>query len=638
MKERICHIRAILSDLKNDARLRENTRDWSRQEAVKMRLCLGKLILLTRAMREKYVESYELCEQDKVTYAEIFSRCYRQTKRLYLVLPLGEKEGKSKISFQLSVDAVLCELETVLRDAPTKCLRHINTESVLDGSPSDELSELRQKLINAELRRELELIGHNLMLAKERSFVRQARMELHNTALKLVKEQECVRALKESLSKSKLKLKISSEQNKELKEHQYRLRKKIEPRERGLRRWNVHVTQRKCRMSNRCHSAVNKSSKLHQSEQEALKNLKYRLKLAKETFVEAKTKMSEIKKDIDKLCFGKERLRFGVKESSKSAINSEVNPISRLRSKRKQTLHVIDKVLKAFSHYNRLKFPECSVKWSQLLESLQSNLTKVRKSWKQICLKKLLPPENKVVNLAPTPQTSACDFKNKSVSFLKPPVKYPQLPESLWDKIYKPQVTPTTSKTCIRRGVLKEQVRSVYQEAVCQRSNFSVPGPCASNLSTPNSMPKYIARPKTSVPVNGRPSVSSVLSESMLHRNDSIPKYLGKTFGNRRINMLRWCKRKVKPYGLPMYEFSESWTSGRALCAIIHSYRPDLIEEIYIRKKGPKETLTYGVNIAQSLGVCNSVDFIAECLNRHPNFEKVLDFVEELQGCLQAPI
>ncbi|XP_017133381.1 cytospin-B [Drosophila elegans] len=638
MKERICHIRAILSDLKNDARLSEETGDWSSQEAVKMKLCLGKLILLTRAMREKYVESYELSEQDKMTYAEIFSRCYRRTKRLYLELPLGEIEGKSKIGFQLSVDAVLCELENVLRDAPTKCLRHINTETDLDVSPSDELSELREKLINAELRRELELIGHNLMLAKERSFAHQARMELHDTALRLVEEQKCVRALKESLSKSKLKLKIISEQNKELREHQYRLRKKIEPRERSLQRLKVQVTQRKCRISNRGHRAVNKSSRLNQSERETLKNLKYRLKLAKETFVEAKTEMCEIKKDIDELCFGQERLQFGVEVGRKCAINSEVNPIRRLRSKRKQTLSVIDKVLKAFSFYNRLKFPECSVKWSQLSESLQSNLIKVRQSWKRTSIKKLLPPKNKVVNLAPTPQTNACGFKNKCVSFLKPPVKYPQLPEFMWDKIYKPQVTPTTSKTCIRPGVLKELVRSVCQETGCKRSNSSVPSPCAPNLSIPNSMPKYIARPNTSVPVNGRPSVNSVLSESLLHRNDLIPKYLGKTFGNRRINMLRWCKRKVKPYGLPMYEFSESWTSGRALCAIIHSYRPDLIDDIYIRKKMPKETLTYGVKIAQSLGVCNSVDFIAECLNRHPNFEKVLDFVEELQGCLQAPI
>uniref|UniRef100_A0A6P4FWB6 Cytospin-B n=1 Tax=Drosophila rhopaloa TaxID=1041015 RepID=A0A6P4FWB6_DRORH len=304
-----------------------------------------------------------------------------------------------------------------------------------------------------------------------------------------------------------------------------------------------------------------------------------------------------------------------------------------MRHLRKQTLNVIDKLLRAFFYYNRLKFPECSVKWSQLLKSLQSNLIIVRERWKRTCLKNLPAPETKVAFSGPTQQRSVCSFKNEGPSFLKQPVKYPQLSEFLWDKIYK---SGTESTPCLVRDLSKENPHVSVNKRTLESSTL------ASNLFRPTSVPKYLGKTfgdpagsVASIPVNGRPSVASVASN--VSKTNSTPKHLGKTFGDRRLKLLRWCKRMVQPYGLPMYEFSDSWTSGRALCAIIHSHRPELIEQAYIQKKSSKETLTYGVNIAQSLGVGSSVEFIAECLRKHPNFQKIVDFVEELQCCLQSP-
>jgi len=83
-----------------------------------------------------------------------------------------------------------------------------------------------------------------------------------------------------------------------------------------------------------------------------------------------------------------------------------------------------------------------------------------------------------------------------------------------------------------------------------------------------------------------------------------------------------------------MYEFSASWISGRALCAIIHSYLPDLIDKTYLAKKKPEEVLAYGIKVAKSIGVSDSVDLIRELRQGRPNLEKIVDFVEELQGYL----
>lgn len=43
--------------------------------------------------------------------------------------------------------------------------------------------------------------------------------------------------------------------------------------------------------------------------------------------------------------------------------------------------------------------------------------------------------------------------------------------------------------------------------------------------------------------------------------------------------LLMWLKTQVKPYdSLSVEDFSKSFKNGLALCAIIHRYRPDLID------------------------------------------------------------
>ncbi|KAH8349147.1 hypothetical protein KR084_007484 [Drosophila pseudotakahashii] len=251
--------------------------------------------------------------------------------------------------------------------------------------------------------------------------------------------------------------------------------------------------------------------------------------------------------------------------------------------------------VKLTEEQNRVKALEKSLSESQLkLKILTDENQKLKDMQKEL---PKTQSKERIVRKSPS-----C-FKSKGRSFLKAPVKCPQLSEDLWDKIY---------KSCSQSSSINSATRLI----------------------------RVWSRDKTKTLAIGHSSVDSVTGKvaSKVSSSPALPKYLGKTFGDRWLFLLRWCKERVKPYGLPMYEFSSSWTSGRALCAILHSYKPDLIDSIYLQKKEPKETLTYGVNVAQNLGVTKTIDLVGECLKKRPNFEKVVDFVDELQCCLDPDL
>ncbi|XP_017085140.2 smoothelin-like protein 1 isoform X1 [Drosophila eugracilis] len=577
-KELINQMKVIQSDFKNDTPPGEATGDSSGKDVLQMKNCLGKLVALTRTMRELYVESNEMSDKVKSINGMILSRCNLHIKRLSSLLGYFDFDGNLNIAnqsiFKIGVDSVLFVLDSVINESSIKSstsetalkkASQIVKEPTLNESQLKELKDLRLKLKNSEKCWDLEKLGHNLMLSRERTLALQARKTQRAVEKQLVKEQQRAKELEESLSKYKNMLKIVTEQNQELKEKSKdtsEVTDQSQPKESSVQRWSVE--QRKCKIPSRGKSLVKTPLKLNQSQQEALKNLKHRLKQEKKIMGKAKTAISQLKKDIDELSFRKGKQRI--------VIQKERNSKKKLGKNRNHPLNVIDDVLKSLDLYNNFKNPESNAKWSQLMESLQGNLLMIRKRWQETCPEG--GPESKTNSVKPTSRST----KIEELRFKPCPRYRPQSQSSqdLLDKIYKPSCpsTPVPSRTRLARVVSKERAKPV---------NFGV----------------------SSLPLQTGSKTSSIVSNA--------PQYLGKTFGNRRLDLLRWCKLRVMPYGIPMYEFSASWRSGRALCAIIHSYRPHLIDNKYLQKKGSKETLTYGFGVAQSLGIPGSTDLIAEC-------------------------
>ncbi|KAH8381935.1 hypothetical protein KR009_001082, partial [Drosophila setifemur] len=251
----------------------------------------------------------------------------------------------------------------------------------------------------------------------------------------------------------------------------------------------------------------------------------------------------------------------------------------------------------------RPKFPESGVRWRYLCGSLQKDLLTMRLRWRRMN-KKLLRTESKLaIGSSVEQQTSRSSSSRKKDS----PINRHFDPEFWWDKIYKPtsQETPADS---------------VADSSEVNRS-------CARKLPTIREV------------ITPVPSSMSLCPSSTSYNHGLIVDFPGITFGDRRRILLKWCQEKTRPYGLPMYEFSASWTSGRALCAIIHAYHPQLIAPPYLRSLKPIETLKYGVSVAKSLGLHSNVNFVQECSQKKPpKYERVLQFVMELHRCLESQL
>lgn len=71
---------------------------------------------------------------------------------------------------------------------------------------------------------------------------------------------------------------------------------------------------------------------------------------------------------------------------------------------------------------------------------------------------------------------------------------------------------------------------------------------------------------------------------------------------NAKDALLYWCKRVTKNYeDVKVEDFTKSWKNGLAFNAIIHNFRPDLIEYEALNPKKPAATMTNAFEIAESM-------------------------------------
>jgi hypothetical protein len=75
--------------------------------------------------------------------------------------------------------------------------------------------------------------------------------------------------------------------------------------------------------------------------------------------------------------------------------------------------------------------------------------------------------------------------------------------------------------------------------------------------------------------------------------------------------LLLWCQRRTAEYHADFFikDFSTSWTSGLALCGLIHHHRPDLIDYPSLNKSAARHNTRLAMDVAeQFLGVPKLMD------------------------------
>lgn len=164
----------------------------------------------------------------------------------------------------------------------------------------------------------------------------------------------------------------------------------------------------------------------------------------------------------------------------------------------------------------------------------------------------------------------------------------------------------------------------------------------SSEGSEPNTVRKSITTevvPTAAAPSNAVPGIERHrgLSASKTYlRNIEDLSYLGKTFGNQRRDLLAVCQKIIRPYGIPMYEFSTSWIDGHAYCALIHHFLPHLVDTHYIYSKDIDATWHYVNALVKSLGVEFDGDMVKFYKLKRPSYVKTCGFVLKLVRQLET--
>lgn len=179
------------------------------------------------------------------------------------------------------------------------------------------------------------------------------------------------------------------------------------------------------------------------------------------------------------------------------------------------------------------------------------------------------------------------------------------------------------SQCSVKQSEIKDNIRLEESSDSDTLLDFSLKG---EDVSTTAMEPKAMHQKQV--------EVDAVASQ--LKRAANICSIDGKTFGDRHRELLILCQKIMRPYGIPMYEFSTSWSTGHAFCAFIHFYRPDLIDEKYLKWKNPEQTLRYVEGVAKSLGAHFDGNFVKLLRRKRPGFVKVYYFVFKLYTCLGA--
>ncbi|XP_007519631.1 smoothelin-like protein 1 isoform X2 [Erinaceus europaeus] len=114
------------------------------------------------------------------------------------------------------------------------------------------------------------------------------------------------------------------------------------------------------------------------------------------------------------------------------------------------------------------------------------------------------------------------------------------------------------------------------------------------------------------------------------------PKAAGVAIGGVKSMLLEWCRAMTRNYEhVDIQNFSSSWSSGMAFCALIHKFFPDAFDYVALDPKQRRHNFTLAFSTAEKLADCAQLLEVDDMVRLSvPDSKCVYTYIQELYRCL----
>lgn len=112
---------------------------------------------------------------------------------------------------------------------------------------------------------------------------------------------------------------------------------------------------------------------------------------------------------------------------------------------------------------------------------------------------------------------------------------------------------------------------------------------------------------------------------------DGFSALLRRHGGSRRNSLLRWCQERTQGYeNIDITNFSSSWEDGLAICALFHTYLPDVIPYENLKPENKTENLALAFKTGEIVGIPVTLTVEDMLKVDGPDWQRVLSYVESI--------